>query len=192
MKQSNSSLHRNEQTGSVLVTVLVIAIIVVLFLMWQAGSFSSAESTSTSGTTNAVPLTENTLESGDVAAPTDAASAPSSGSSSGIKQQPQGTPLEPLPQIPTGKEPEAINELADALIAANPVDMSPCRAETDAVKALECASGIQSTALARVFQDYEARRAAGNLAAKERGGEVLKIVIAELNAKLQPFEEATR
>lgn len=192
MKQSKSRLHRNEQTGSVLVTVLVIAIIVVLFLMWQTGTFSSTESPSSANTSSTAPAAATQQEVQDVMTPTGTAGTPATESTNGADQQPQGTPLEPLPQTPTGKEPEAISALAEALIAAHPVDMSPCRAAADAVKALECATGIQSTVLADVFQDYEARRAAGDLVARERGGEVLKLVISELNAKLQPFEEATR
>ena len=185
LKQSNSVLRSSAQTGSILVTVVVIVIIVVvLFFLWQAGTFSGSDPAQSTNTDTSASAAENVQDSEGVS------TQPGDGAPRVADQQPQVTTQEPLVQKPTGKEPEGITKLANELIAAHRADMSVCRTEADPIKALQCASGIQSTALANVFEDYEARRAAGDLVANSRGGEVLKLVVAELSAKLKPFQEA--
>jgi len=189
LKNTISAPHRRTQTGSVLVTILVIAIIVVLFLLWQSGAFSSSDSAQPSNSETPAPVGENLT---DPQYGKDAATLPRDGSPRVVDLQPQETPLEPLVQKPTGKEPEGITALANELIAAHPTDLSPCRAAATPIEALQCASDIQSNTLENVLADYEARRAAGDLVANERGGEALKIVFAELGAKLKPFEDAAK
>ncbi len=162
---------RHQEAGSVLVTILVIAIIIVLVLMWQAGIFSSADEAS--------PVV-NTVETDPLVSESE--TAPPS--------EPAGPKL--YERAPDGKDAASIQAAIDSLVAAHPVDLSACRSIADAIEALQCAASKQTTVLQAAFEDYNARRAAGDLATNARGGEVLKGYVASLKNNLKPFEDAVK
>lgn len=169
-----------------LVTILIIAIIIVLVLMWQAGMFSTTDS---AGVASSTPPSNDVQAPGQTRQPTET----DDSTATPVQADKLAAPgLEPIVKRPTGKDQESIRALAQNLIAAHPLDMSSCRTEVDAGKALDCAAALQSKVLAAVFEDYAAKRAAGDLTANARGGEVLKQVIAELSTQLKPFEDAAK
>lgn len=162
---------RHQEAGSVLVTILVIAIIVVLVLMWQAGTFSSAD---------------------EAAAPASAIDTDSMGSEPEIAATPEPEGPKPYERKPDGKDAASIQAAVDSLVAAHPIDLSACRSIADAIEALQCAASKQTTVLQAAFEDYNARRAAGDLVTNARGGEVLKGYVATLQDQIKPFEDAAK
>lgn len=184
MKTNHDALTKlARQRGKVLEIVLVLAIVAVVFLLWQTGRFSFNNSSTP-------PIVESTPPAEETAprsTPADSPSkAPVQSSPSEVKH------LEPLVNEPTGKEPAAIVGLTDRLLRSHPVDFSACEQETDPFNALTCAETALDEALQAIFSDYEVLREQGDQTAKERGGEVIKRVTLALQAKIQKFEDAVK
>ena len=180
---------QRQQSGSVLVTVLVLAIVGVLVLMWQAGILSGTNGVDAnpqpqSRSAASVDSDGAGIDQPTVSAPHDS---PAANTRQGLSQPPSARALA---RAADGKDASSIRALADSLIAAHPVDLSACSLQAEANMALDCATAAQSNALAAVFEDYNARRAAGDLVANARGGQALKLVIAAQQEQLQPFADA--
>jgi len=208
--QSPPQLRRPQQ-GSVLVPVLVIAILIVLVLMWQAGMFSGATSAPAADKNSVAPATQqaetNTPDSETPAAPATKPIEPSEPLSpralaaqkieqkaAAFKPQiPRTTKLGEMNSKPGLSEAEtqaAIDKVAAVLIANNPPNLNVCQSAGDAEQNLTCAAAEQSKALRSAFAELNKMREDGGNFETNNGAAIMQIVVEHLQSTVAPFAEA--
>lgn len=175
-----------QQAGSVLVPLLIVAIIIVLILMWQAGIFGGADSASTNPTSMptagedaSVPGNNPDLKMSPAESPTKA--------DISFAADPEQTKAYADKKLAT--ENAAIDTAAQQLLANNTPNFTTCN-NNDAEQALDCAAKEQTRVLQAVFADHNALRKAGDEITVERGGAVMQRVIDALQTGLEPFVKA--
>ncbi len=206
-------LRIQRQQGSILVPVLIVAIIVVLVLMWQAGMFSSAPSTPSTAN-NLQPDTassQTNADSPDAINEASTAAAPAPLEAPGPDASPseiaQYRAANFVPQVERTADSEsksanakpmmsetqtaaAIDEAATLLITNNTPDFSACRSETNAELALQCAASKQSKALQNAFRTHNEQRHSGDDFVITNSTAIMTKVVENLQNKLTPFVEA--
>ena len=200
------------QEGGVLIPILIIAILIVLFLIWQSGVLSGQSSQDETSQSPATPAAQS-LDS----------ASPDSGIEETVQEELSERDMTPAgiasrkaknfkPQLPSSGdskalvsvEPaqevtsrvaatEAIDTAATELLARHTPDFASCHAEVDKQKALDCAAAMQTQALNQAFAAHNELRAQGDVVSLESGGEIMQRVIDTLQTTLEPFvEDAAR
>ena len=197
------------QEGGVLIPILIIAILIVLFLIWQSGVLSgqsSQDETSQSPTTPAAQSldsaspdngTEETVQEELSERDMTPAGIASRKAKNFKPQLPSAGDSKALVSVDSAEEvtsriasTEGIDVAAAELLARHTPDFASCHAEVDKQKALDCAAAIQTQALNQAFADHNELRARGDVVSLESGGEIMQRVIDGLQTTLQPFVEA--
>ncbi len=190
------------QAGSVLIPVILVAMVIVLVVMWQAGLFGGgATNTESAGSAPVAPAEkvapvekvaatrpDRELTEGEKAA----ARVQSYRSEANAPEDPATLELAPVTDRNAAEDTEAAAIIAAAtqLVMTHSPDFTACKAMSDAQKALECAAGAQTTALANAFQTHNDLRARGDAISLQRGGQIMQRVIDQLQEALKPFVKA--
>lgn len=201
-----------KQAGAVLIPILIVAILIVLFLIWQSGMLSgqpTGDATPQSPTTPAAQSLDSASQANGAAetvqeelserdmTPAGIASRkaknfkpqlPSSGDSTALESV--GPTQEATRRIAAT---DAVDTAAAELLALHTPDFASCHAEVDKQKALDCAAAMQTQALNQAFAAHNELRAQGDVVSLESGGEIMQRVIDSLQTTLEPFvEDAAR
>jgi len=161
--------------NKLLVPIIIIAILIIVYLMWNSGMFGGA----TDAERAAVPAGTSSSEA-----------TTGNGGNQAVGNVEQNAPkVEPAQAVAMPSDDEII-AAADALLANHKPDFAGCLAEADKIKALECAAAGQTSALAAAFEEHNQLRAEGDRVSAERGGEVMRRVVAALQEQLDPFVAA--
>ena len=201
--------RKDRQSGSIIVPVLIVAIIIVAFLLWRSVALESPTSgkrenvVQNDGQVGADTQTQNESQTPATGRPEAQRMTGEEASikakefyeSYGKEKMDRAAELDRLglPRMKDttpAEEANAIKTAADELLSKNAPDYSLCRSMSDPKEALECAGSAESTALTAAFSAHNELRAGGDELSLQRGGDIMQRVIDELQESLAPFMEA--